>query len=324
MPAASAYIYRNGLLVPLAGGVPIAPGGTGGGGSTPTPGGTGMLVGESRNNGNTALFDAMAAQAGPYTVARAYQSGQWRSTWAADVGGPDVGKRATVYSCKPDMTQMASGALDSSLKAFVASIPDSHICFLAMWHEPDVKFRKGTLLIPAWLAAMQRFADVITAVGKPHVYVSIILSNWSYVGAGEGNGSPDQFWQPGFAGKVDNFGVDFYLTSNTPTSGAHEQDPGIAFADLHGLSYGIAEIGLLTSVSNLTVGATWMQTHADYASTNGGAGPHKSCAYLCWFDQNVGSPTNGSLLVPSASPTLITAAKAISGEYLTPYTTFVN
>lgn len=321
MPVASAYIYRNGLLVPLAGGVPIAPGGTGGGGSAPAAGGTGMLVGESRDNGNTALFDAMATQAGPYTVARAYQSGQWRSTWSADVGGSDVGKRATIYSCKPDMAAMGSGSLDASLTAFVQSIPDSHVAFLCMWHEPDVKLRKGQIDLAQWQAAQLRFCQVVKAVGKPHVYTTVILSNWSAIG-GVTVGTPDEFWVgPDGAGRViDVVGWDMYLFNNTPTTGAHEQQACVAFAAQHGASYGIAEIGLFTSVTDMTVGAAWMHTQADYAFASGAAGPHGSAAYLCWFDQDVG----GALPVPSAAPALITAAKAISGEYLTPYTTFVN
>jgi hypothetical protein len=138
-------------------------------------------------------------------------------------------------------------------------------------------------------------------------------------------GTPDEFWvgPDGPDRLIDVVGWDMYLFTNTPTTGAHEQQACVQFCQSHGAAYGIGEIGLLTAVTDMTVGAAWMHTQADYAAASGAAGPHGSAAYLCWFDQNVGTATSGQVPVPSASPTLITAAKAISGEYLTPYTTFV-
>jgi hypothetical protein len=324
MPAVRCYVMRSGRLVPLDGGTPILPSPGGGSGSPPpTPGGTGMLQGCSVSTGRP-HFDAIEPAAGPYSCCRTYNSGGFAANWAADVAGPDVGVRASVYSAKPSLSAMASGALDAQVTAFIRSIPDSHVAHVTIWHEPDVKLRNSTPTAPfdvaLWRSAFQRFCELVKAVGKPHVYTNLILTNWSLIG-GVSTGLPDEFWvgPTGSDRLIDVVGWDAYMLHNTVTSGAHEFGPIVDYCDSKGAAWAIGELGIRAAVTDISAGATWMHTQADYAVANG-AGPHGSAAYLCWFDFTASAP---NIPVPSGNSTFTAASAAIAAQYHTPYTAFV-
>lgn len=289
-----------------------------------------MLVGASIAQGiNNDFVGSVQAAAGPWTVARRYQSGQFGTTWTADTSGVhvDVGVRASVYSCKPNMAAMAAGTLDAALTAFVASIPNSHIAFLLCWHEPDVKYRKAvaagsTFDIPLWKAANTRFAQVVKAVGKPHVYFGICLTNWSAIGGVAVTSQPQAFWFGGDGGAPDNLiqfvSWDMYMTGNSVETGSHDQGAPYAFTRSHNVAYAISEIGIHEGVDNFTNVATWMHNQADYAAAQP-SGIHPSAAFLTWFE----SSNATALPVPSSDPALMTASGLISTQYRIPYTTFV-
>lgn len=321
MPSGRFYVLKHGLDVPLDGGVPIAPPGT----ATPTPpapptGGSGILIGATlaaRPNGQT--FAQAQSGSGPWTVSRSYNSGMLKATFAADAAADDVGKRASVFSFKPDLDQMASGALDAACLAWLRSIPDSHVVFVIPWHEIDVKIRKdttGTYTSAKWRAAATRFFTLVRQVGKPHVYTTVCLSNWTFVDGGHAPLGPEFLLAPGL---VDVLALDGYMESATVVKdGDYNWGAGREFADANGMGWAIAEAGMGGVATNFTLGATWMHTQADYAASNG-AGPHASAAFLTWFDTDVGGVTP----TPSGQPQLVTASTAIATEYLLPYTKFV-
>jgi hypothetical protein len=331
MPVGRAFIAEGGLLVPFDRGVPITPPGPGGGSPPPPPppGRGGMLVGASIAQGISNDFvPATQAAAGPWTVARRYQSGSFGATWATDTSGVnvDVGRRASVYSCKPSMSQMAAGTLDAALTAFVQSIPDSHLAFLLCWHEPDVKYRQGggaggTFDIALWKAANTRFMQVVKAVAKPRVYTGICLTNFSAIGGVPADSQPEAFWfggdGGGTSGLIDFVSWDMYMTSNTINSGSHDQAAPYAFTRSHNVAYGISEIGIHDAVTNFASVATWMHNQADYAATNA-SGTHSSAAFLTWFN----SSNATALPVPSQDPQLVTASGLISAQYFTAANSF--
>jgi hypothetical protein len=323
MPATRTYVHRSGRLIPLDGGTPIIP--PSGGGPPPPPpppGGTGMLVGCSVSQGR-AHFDAIEPAAGPYTCSRSYNPGNLKANWAADAGGPDVGKRASVWTAKPSLAQMAAGDLDDIVTAFTRSIPDSHPAFVGIVHEPDVKLRSsapGTFDVGLWRAANERFCTLVKAVGKPHVYTQIILTNWSVIG-GVSIGTPDQFWfgPTGAARLIDVVGWDAYKLHDANTTGEQEFEDARLWCDAQGAGWAIAELGIRAAASNIGNGATWMHTQADYAASHG-AGPHATAAYLAWFDYIATAP---NIAVPSGNTTFTAASASISSTYHTPYTGFV-
>jgi hypothetical protein len=333
MPTSSIWQKQHAFWVPLApGGVPIP----GDGNQDPNPppppppGGRGMLLGASIAQGIGHDFDpSTQALAGPWTVARRYQSGSFANTWAADTSGVavDIGKRASVYSCKPDLVALATSPTERArLAAFVASIPDSHVCFLEAWHELDVKTRQnvypfsaGGLTLAQVNAGKLAFYETVKSVGKPHVYTCLILTNFSAIG-GVSTGLPPDFWvgPDGVDRVIDIVSWDIYMTSDTVNTGAHELATPVAFATSHGAGSAISEIGIHQGVTNMANVATWMHNVADYAAAHG-TGGHNTFAYLTWFD----SSNNTALPVPSSDAALLTASGQISTQYLTPYSTFV-
>jgi hypothetical protein len=310
MPRSRLYAASGGRLLPLDGGPVVVPPPTGGGGGDdPPPVGNvnAMLVGAASVNLNGSDFPALDVAAGPFTVRRSYDT-NLPATFAASVAGIDVGVRASVWSCKPDLTQLASGALDSAITAFVASIPDTHVVWLTVWHEPDGKIRKGQFTLADYLPAFARFCQVVKSVGKSHVYTTQILEAWSGQHPAAGTTYSD-LW-PG-DGLVDCYGVDGY--SNTGT-GAALWGPAVTFAQSKGIPWGIAEVGCAT-----TMDTSWMQAQADYATTHKAGGQHTRCAYFCWFSNTTG----GVLATPGSDAAAQAKAKSISQANYTDVNAFV-
>jgi hypothetical protein len=303
VPYARLYAASAGRLLPLDGGtavIPTQPGGGGGDNPPPTGNRNGMLVGAAGVNLSGSDFPALDAAAGPFTVRRSYDT-NLPATFASSVAGIDVGARASVWSCKPDLAQLASGALDSAIRAFVASIPDTHVAWLTVWHEPDGKIRKGQFTLSDYLPAFARFCSVVKSVGKPHVYTTQILEAWSGQSPAAGTRFSD-LW-PG-DGLVDCFAVDGY--SNTGT-GAALWGPALTFATGKGVPWAIAELGCAG-----TMDTSWMQTQADYAGTHASGG-HGKAAYFCWFSNETG----GVLATPGTNTAAVAKAKTISQAYFT-------
>jgi hypothetical protein len=330
MPTSSIWQLQHGFYVPLApDGVPIpGDGNQDPNPPPPPPGGRGMLLGASIAQGIANDFSpSTQALAGPWTAARRYQAGTFANTWAADTSGVnvDIGKRASVYSCKPDLALLVSSATERTrLANFVRSIPDSHIAFLECWHELDVKLRKGiapftTLTLAQINAGKLAFYETVKSVGKPHVYTYLCLTNFSAIG-GVSSGFPSDFWvgPDGPDRVIDIVSWDIYMTSDTVHTGAYELAVPVAFATGHGAGSAISEIGIHQGVTNMANVATWMHNVADYAAAHG-TGGHNTFAYLTWFD----SSNATALPVPSFDPALLTASGQISTQYLTPYPTFV-
>lgn len=285
-----------------------------------------MLIGASVGSGDFNAGEQSAA--GPWTVSRRYNSGTFGNSWAVDNSGchVDIGKRGTVYSCKPDLALLNSSAAERArFKAFVQSIPDSHLAFVEVWHEMDVKLRKGgapftSMTLAQINAAKLTCYDIIKQVAKPHVYTALILSGYS-VSGGVSTGLPEQFWvgPDGSTRLIDLVCWDTYMFNNTITTGSHEQGGGIAFAAAHGADYGLTELGIHNAVTDYTAAATWLQNQVDYAFTHGGTGDHQSGSIISFFDraQDVAQP------VPSVNSTMMALSASVSAQYLTPYTTFV-
>ena len=270
-----------------------------------------MLVGAASQNANGSDFAALDGVAGPFTVRRSYDT-TLPATFAASVAGIDAGQRASVWSCKPDLTQLASGALDTAIRAFVASIPATHVCWLTCWHEPDGKIRKGVFTLDQYLPAFRRWCDLIHQAaidyGRPHVYTTQIVEAWSGQHPAAGSTYAD-LW-PG-DGYVDCYGVDGY--SNTGT-GSGLWGPAVQFAASKGIPWGIAELGCVT-----TMDTSWMQTQADYATTTKAGGQHTRAAFMCWFSNTTG----GVLATPGTDPAAQAKSKAIAQANFADVNSFV-
>jgi hypothetical protein len=309
---ARVYAAEGGLLVPLDGGTPVIPpgggGGNGGGGGGGGSGGTGILVGASVSRGRVA-FDSIRAQAGPWSISRTYNSGTFKTTWSQEPAGADVAAGlASAWSAKPDMNQMASGALDNVLEGLLGSIPSGQRVFPCIWHEPDVKLRSSGFDVPLWQRATSRFLDICASVNNPAVWPQLIFTNWSLIG-GVTTGLPDDFWLPAWAGKVKVVGWDLYMLHNTITTAAHELGPCRDWCDAKDLAWAIGEIGVRAAVTDHNAAATWLTNLLGYSATHG-AGPHAgSAAYVAMFDFAASAPNTP---VPSGDPLFVAASSTFS------------
>ena len=312
MPTARLYAASGSRLLPLDGGtavVPPTPGGGGGGTPPPPPVGNknAMLIGAASANSSGSDFDALDLAAGPFTARRVYEDPQtgwpW-ATWSACRGQQDVGKRMSVWSCKPDIIKLGQGAYDSKITAFVQSIPDTHVAALTCWHEVDAKIRKGSkdsagtvITLANWLPAIQHFCEAVKAAGKPHVYTSLILTVWSGIHPTSGSTYAD-IW-PG-DGLIDVFAVDGYSDVG---SGDSLWGPAVTFAKGKGVPWAVAEAGCAG-----TMDTSWMQTQVDYADTHAGGGARSKAAFFLWFSSTVG----GVLATPGTDPAAVAKSKSIA------------
>lgn len=320
MPLVQIYIASGGRLLPIAGGPAIIPPPSdGGGGSNPVGDVTTMLVGAAGTNLNGSDFDALDTAAGPFTCRRSYDSAL-PATFADSVAGIDVGRRASICSCKPPLDQLASGALDGAIRAFVASIPVTHVCWLTAWHEPDHKIRSSDFpdfTLAAYLPAFRRWCQVVKDAakefGRPHVYTTQIVEAWSGQTPQSGSTLAEMWPGNGTDGLplVDCYGVDGY--SNTGT-GEALWGPARLFAKSKGVGWGVAEVGCGTAIDT-----SWMAAQAAYAATHAAGGRHTKAAYFCWFSNSTGGVTP----TPGTDPAALAAAHTISQTYYADVNAFV-
>ena len=189
-------------------------------------------------------------------------------------GMDDVGKRATHYSMRPDMSALAAGKLDARVRGFLDSIPSGHRTILTLWHEPEVVFTTSTEKA-TYRKAWQRFGTLVENTGRPELSTSLVLMSWTFEALA--NRNPDDWW-PG-AAAVDIIGVDTYngaslaqdgwdsplvhlgkpATDEPPTFKGYTPDGGfLAYVRAKGKDWGVAEFGSLENVKNFKV--AWTNT----------------------------------------------------------------
>lgn len=304
------YTPSAGRWLPVDGGTAVIPTGNGGGGGGEVGDVNTMLVGAASAVSSGSDFDALDAAAGPFTARRSYEDPMvgfpW-SDWSATRAGIDVGKRASVWSCKPDIVRLGQGGYDAAITALVQSIPDTHVAFLTCWHEVDSKIRKGTadaagtvITLDLWLPAIRHFADAVHAAGKRHVYTMLALTTWSGTNPQVGTTYAD-IW-PG-DGYIDCFAVDGY--SNVG-SGVGLWGPAVSFARSKNIPWAAAEVGCAGSMDT-----AWMQAQADYCGATAAGGNHTRAAFMCWFSSTVG----GVLATPGDDPAAQATSKSIAQAY---------
>lgn len=143
---------------------------------------------------------------GALEIRRVYDGGF--KTDFMDKGGPDIGKRATHYSFKPDMARLEQGLLDTQIQALLGSIPRGHRTILTIQHEPDhpekpfqTEAQKQT-----YRNAWKRFAGIVRAQNRPELSTCWVMMAYSWRTAAHRN--PEDWW-PG-DGVVDSVGFDVY------------------------------------------------------------------------------------------------------------------
>lgn len=303
MPVSFHQLTAAGLWVPLGDTGPAVPA---------------MLVGAANDipSSTEAGWQTYAATVpGPQTIRRTYSPPQAGvpSSWAATPAGSDVGKRASVWSFKPPVDQVASGALDTAITALIASIPDAHVAMISLWPEADRHVRLGAFTAAQWRAAHTRFAALVRAVGKPRVYIALSHTSYLWDPVNTRGPSPSDVW-PG-DGQVDVYGQDGYGYSTYP-SPASLFGGGLAEARARGVPWAILESGANEDPGDPDRKAAWMREVADWAAVQGSGG-RPGCEALVWFNSTVGldADTDTGAATPSSSSQALTAAGQIATTY---------
>jgi hypothetical protein len=284
----------------------------------------GMLVGAantipSSNESGWTSFEATIA--GPQTIRRTYspESAGIPSSWSATQAASDVGKRASVWSFKPNIIQMGNGSMDTALRNFLLTIPDDHPTFISMWPESDRFVRKDVFTAAQWRAAHTRFAAVLRDLAKPRLWIYLSPTSWLWDPLNTSGPDPADVW-PG-DGQVDCYGQDGYGFSLWPDPGALF-GPGVEEARNRGVSWGIFESGANEHPSDATRKANWMRDVADWAAIQSSGG-RPGCEALIWFNSVVGleeEPTGAQ--TPGSSAQARTAAGEIATEHFRPWQSY--
>jgi hypothetical protein len=276
---------------------------------------TGILWGTCPQYLGGSDFAAKDTAYGPLTIRRSYngEAPGMPASWADCNAGVDVGLRASCWSGKPPLGDVASGALDAQILAFLRSIPQSHLAWVTIWHEADSKIRSGKFALGTYLAGFKRWCELVKQVqgeGWDRLHSVQILTTWSGTNPSAGTTYAD-LW-PG-DGLVDCYGLDGYSHVG---SGASLWGPGVEFAISKDIPWCVPEIGY---GNQGTQDVAWMDTQISYLTTTPAGGAHTSCAFGCWFDTTgpISNPT------PGTNPAWIAAAKAASETFHTDPAQFV-
>lgn len=257
-----------------------------------------MLIGAATVNLGGSDFGAANTRYGPLTARRSYQaaadgipaafsSSNAHIDW--DTTGSKT-KYVSVWSCKPNISQMAAGQLNAAVTAFVNTIPAAHRALLACWHEGDGKVRSGSFSKQQWQDAQVNFATAVKAAGHANVHPAIILEAYQ---PGTGTDYPDM-WRFDMAGLVDALLIDGYTDNG---SEAAVWEAGRLFAESQGIAWGIAEMGC----RSVTVDQVWMAKQVRYAM-------QYNAAMATWFD----NATGGVAATPGTGAGPVGTAQACS------------
>lgn len=200
------YVNQQGGLSPLrlyaAGRVPV-----------PVPEPQALVLGSAAGSGTSfAQWNSECINDGSkpgaanngMAVHRTYSGSGIVSNFMSTAAAGDVANGvASMWSCKPDLSQVSSGSLDATFISFFNSIPAGHRVWAMMWHEPwDDQFNWNT-----YRTAQARVWNLLHNESNADTN----LVSWGILGTGydfnEGRAQTN-FFPAG--GEYDWVGVDIY------------------------------------------------------------------------------------------------------------------
>jgi hypothetical protein len=229
--------------------------------------------------GNWTEFDLAV---GPVDVYRGY--GNWNATWSQ----VPAGHRKTAPGAMNDFSfrlppaEVASGARDADLQAFIATTPTNVV--LTNHHEPEQEIEAGQFTFAQFRAANARLNMLVDAqnlIDGGTRKVSVILMISTFTGFQGRNA--ENYWPTaakGDGGTVDLISADVYAaphatgTAGVPlgyTDGVNWKTaqtlvrPVLSFARAHVTDWAISELGILEDVNNPTRKSQLMTDVVNYA-----------------------------------------------------------
>jgi hypothetical protein len=226
------------------------------------------------------------AHIGAPQIYRSYDSGLGKATWQQTSAYRMHGSAPTDYSLRIPPAQLASGAYDNRMKAFLATTPKNLI--ISNQHEPEQRIANGQYTAAQFRAGIVRLAQLVHARNARDGgtrRVSVILMVDTLTGFRGRN--PMNYW-PGRDSSGRNYAdlisIDTYAPPHaTGTAGvpagytdglkwktsAELLDPTIAFAKRLGSPWMVSEFGFLEDVHNSTHRARAIVDFVNYARLHG-------------------------------------------------------
>lgn len=242
-------------------------------------------------------FAAHEAEVGTVAVHRHYDAGM-PATWAATTAAtyPGWEDRWTWTSVKPNVVDLASGALDETVGAWLDSIPPANPGIrrmLTCWHEPEPKVVDGTFTNAQWKAAAYRFGQLVAATNRADLLYGPVFT--SHFNLAPLSTKVDDLWnatEDDLASVCDFIGWDPYNMASTTGdySAGFQGAAGVAYyfdpitawtqTNAPSLPVAIGETGYIPDQANLAGRADWLTAVEAYAL---------SYRYLCacYFDASV-------------------------------------
>lgn len=238
-----------------------------------------------------AWFDAAI---GPVDIYRGYDPGFAFPTWPATKSAhahPDAPAYDYTFNLPPQ--DVASGADDAELQAFIASTPADRPYYLTNYHEPEQEIESGMFTAAAFRASEAHLAGLVHAqnlLDGGQRKVSLVLMISTFTGFKKRN--PVTYWPTTTdclatvapCDLLDLVSVDAYAlphatgTTGVPigyTDGVNWKSastllsPAYKWAAAHSTPWAISELGYLEDVHNPTRRATELTNAVTYAKNNG-------------------------------------------------------
>lgn len=223
---------------------------------------------------------------GAVQIYRTYDPGFHGATWQQTSAYRMHGNAPEDYSVNIPPAQLAAGAYDARLTAFLATTPKNLI--ITNLHEPEQRIANGAFTAAQFRASIIRLAILVHAQNARDGgsrRVSIILMAGTITGFKGRN--PMNYWpgrDPSGRNYVDLLSIDTYAaphatnTAGVPVgytdgqkwqSSASLLDPSIAFANKIGSPWLISELGFLEDVNDPMHRAHALVSFVSYARLHG-------------------------------------------------------
>lgn len=250
--------------------------------------------GSGRNYADEIL--AHEVDCGRLQILRSYDGGApaaWDSPSAVSGSRSPVqagwGRRASWHSMRPDVSALASGALDGWARDYLYSIPVTGTeRMLTIQHEPKAKVASGAFTAEDWAAAQIRFGKIAREIGHPDVtFGPCFAAQWDLTGTGNVDTLTQR--REELLGVWDFVGWDPYNEATksgdfTKTAGYY-LDPLLEWMqdNAAGLPMAIGETGFIGNPADPFARARWLRQVVDLAEAN-------NMLAVCYFDASITNP----------------------------------
>jgi len=262
------------------------------------------------NSDTAAEISTYEGRYGPLKIRRSYNQppDDLPASWSACAAGIDAGKRASVWSFKPNVVSFAAGTYDTKARNFLTSIPrDGFVKWLLLHHEPEGEVKAGTFTAAQYKAAQARWDGLVKQTGRPELVAAVCFAGTQCFDGQtlQSHGfAADDLCPPGMAATFDAY-------NKWPQSGFQWRElsdrAGLqaTWADASGRRWGISETGCYEDTAGPAKKVAWTRAAVDWVRQSGGE-------FLAYWDNAFSSDPNQTYRRLHSSAQHIAAWKELS------------